>query len=61
MFWDTYIEQDRDGHWVAVDIHSNNQPTHRLGPFATHDEAKAAELHARVELHRRHGSPTTER
>jgi len=59
MFWDTYIEQDCDGHWVAVNLHDNNHPAHRYGPYPSDDEAKAAELQVRIEMHRRHGSPDT--
>lgn len=58
MFWDTSIEQDRDGYWVMAYV-GNPYDYQRFGPYASQDEADAAQLQARIELHRRHGSPTT--
>jgi hypothetical protein len=54
MSWTTGIVQDRDGYWVEVAL-SPTFNTDLMGPFMTADEAKAAELRARLELHRIHG------
>jgi hypothetical protein len=57
MSWDTHTEQDRDGHWVVVNV-GNPYDQHRIGPFASQEDVEAALLLARTELHRRHGPPS---
>ena len=50
MRWGTGIEQDRDGYWVVID-HENHFGAERVGPFDSQEDAKAAELRKRIELH----------
>jgi len=57
MYWNTYTEQDRDGHWVLMNV-GNPCDQHRIRPFASQEDVEAALLLAIIELHRRHGPPS---
>jgi len=51
-YWETSVDEDYRGLWVAVSVGMTED---HQGPFATMEEAKAAELKVRMDLTKRWG------
>ena len=53
MYWNTSVDEDYRGLWLIIE--KGFMAEERLGPYGSMEEAKSAELKARLELGRQYG------